>query len=93
MNFTDTEISELEDIAKSATPGPWRVDGSIIEDMKRVTIAYARHPHTITHWDSEYIARFNPAVTLRLLNQIKDLKEMVNHLEECRRKLANKHSY
>jgi hypothetical protein len=93
---TDDELSKLEAIAKAATPGEWQWNpddcsfGSLQDERSHhVTVAFARvHRDTegpiidIDEGDAAHIAAFSPDVVLRLIAEIRGLRE---DIEDARR--------
>jgi hypothetical protein len=69
-------IVELIEIAKSATPGRWTYDscGDInansVSDAIGTTLFYSSE-----NVDAKFIATFNPALVLKLLESLKEMRE------------------
>jgi hypothetical protein len=97
-----TSLSDLEDLAKAATPGPWRIDGrhdygdgspygiDCIENEsgERIVIADCGvyPPHGAT---AEFIAALSPDVVLKLI-EVARAADAWAKSDECDKFLPNK---
>src|SRR6266849_4983225 len=70
--FTKVGQSALREIAKKATPGPWKLTGQHMTIFWRVWIG--GHHMDASPADAAFIATFNPATVLTLLDEIDRLK-------------------
>jgi hypothetical protein len=94
------DLIHLEELAKAATPGPWRVaednlthPGSgcdIDADGGTVASDCCGYQGGITNMeDGEYIAAVSPNVVLELINHIRHLKRELTATDSENRHLAN----
>lgn len=93
---------ELERLARTATPGPWEVDGSISvmgdvtpETWEEVCItgdfmgSDDGDKKAQNEANARYIAAFNPVTTLALLERVRKAEAKVEHLRLVGTGLAN----
>jgi hypothetical protein len=68
-----TPLDRLEQLARAATPGPWKMDGRLIIDANTDAVAMVNIARTVEdgHADSTYIAACSPERILRLCACIK----------------------
>lgn len=77
---------ELEKVARAATPGPWEYDGHRIQGVEAVPVDWADEPQKPSViWDPFrfdrpdedrlYIAAFNPATALALLERVRKAED------------------
>lgn len=85
-----SKLAQLKEIAEMATPGPWKrgsdytasimaPDGEMVTDT---LCAYKRRSPTskTTNADAEYIAAFNPATALALIEALSTAVEALNEV-------------
>lgn len=84
--MTDTELNELEALARAATPGPWDKESSFWNSSfsrcteyppftvkaKGFDVAFCYGKHCTE--DAAYIAAANPAVVLKLIAELRQAK-------------------
>jgi hypothetical protein len=79
-------LSELEKLAKAATPGPWSnreaegLDECIWSDKGQAWIMYNDEFQSMPQNDSDFIAAANPETILAMIELLRDMAE---ELESC----------
>lgn len=78
--MTHSELNQLRDLAKAATPGPWRVEaqGHAPQQVARVNNLEVAPPDSVelAHCatDAAYIAAVSPDVVIALLAEVDRLR-------------------
>lgn len=82
-------IEQAEKLAAEATPGPWQAD--LDQCYSQVETADGKHQITMTDFetgvgctegDAAYIAHVNPANVLRLIDALKQMREVLRYLAD-----------
>lgn len=72
-------LTDLEDKAKFATPGPWVMDGVYpIYSVGRGGLKDKTIGHVQRQWDGDFIAAANPAAVLRLVGMVRWLAPVLH---------------
>lgn len=70
--MTDSELKELEAVARAATPGPWKRDCRAIDSVERgESVASADSEN-----DAAYIAAADPATMLSLIGDVREARKV-----------------
>lgn len=86
--LTPAQLDEIEAAAKKATPGPWEVIPATFEEGRRIkTPAYELMAVDIDapyldRTDAEHIAMMDPATTLALVTEVRELRAKVERVLE-----------
>ena len=78
--MTASELNQLSDLARAATPGPWRVEaqGHAPQQVARVSNLEVAPPDSVelSHCatDAAYIAAASPDVVLGLIDEVAGLR-------------------
>ena len=89
--ITPAQLDEIEAAAKEATPGPWEVIPATFEEGRRIkTPAYELMGVDIDApyldiTDAEHIAMMDPATTLALIAEVRELRAKVERVEAIHR--------
>ena len=84
--LTPAQLDEIEATAKKATRGPWEVIPATFEEGRRIkTPAYELMAVDIDapyldRTDAEHIAMMNPAATLALVAEVRELRAKVERV-------------
>ena len=87
-NLTPAQLDEIEAVADAATPGPWEVIPATFEEGRRIkTPAYELMAVDIDapyldRTDAEHIAMMDPATTLALIVEVRELRAKVERVRE-----------
>lgn len=78
--MTDEQLKRLRDLARQATPGPWRVEHRVYgeQEVASVNVLEIVPPSSVelAHWiiDADYIAAASPDAVLALLQEVERLR-------------------
>ena len=92
--LTPAQLDEIEAAAKEATPGPWELIPATFEGGRRIkTPAYELMAVDIDapyldRTDAEHIAMMDPATTLALVAEVRELRAKVERVRELHRENA-----
>ena len=87
--LTPAQLDEIEATAKEATPGPWKAE-QIRGSWGALWTAYHRRwlGDLPSFEDAEHIAMMDPAATLALVAEVRELRAKVERVRELHRENA-----
>ena len=76
------KLNELKNIAKKATPGPYKVVGNIpfYAVVEKPAPSLSKHDERDTYWryeDGEFHAAFTPETVLKMIDYIEKLRAVL----------------
>lgn len=70
MTLSSSQLDELEELAKKATPGPWR--GGMMGLITKTNGEPVVSANRLADKDSAFIAAANPTVVLEMIAEIRE---------------------